>query len=178
MCPNLLHSSGFVRFGSATHSSEHDFSGRCSDFVGFLSINVLVNSSDVTRGSWVHHLALLVLFYSITNFLKSLFSFVVRSFTSWVPLQVLDVSFGCFTDMNDFASPGAVFSSFVLTNLYFSLSFYIRFHSFIIYRVYKFSYLGANAGLAENADILLLIHTYSSNCCWLLYYLTVGCGVC
>jgi hypothetical protein len=126
----------------------------------------------------VHHLALLVLFYSITNFFKSLFSFVVRSFSSWVPLQVLDVSFACFTDINDFASSGALFSSFLLTNLYFSLSFYTCFHSLTICRVYKFSYLSANACLAENAGILLLSHTSVSNCCWLFYYFTVGCGVC
>jgi hypothetical protein len=54
--------------------------------------------------SSVHHLALVVLFYSITNFVESLFSFVVRSFSSWVPEQVLDVSFACFTDINDFPS--------------------------------------------------------------------------
>jgi hypothetical protein len=126
----------------------------------------------------VHDLALLVLFYSITNFLKSLFCFIVRSFSSWVPSQVLDVSFACFTDINDFASSGALFSSFLLTNLYFSLSLYTCFHSFIICRVYKFSNLGANACLAENADILLLSHTSISNCLWVFYYFTVGCGFC
>ncbi len=96
--------------------------------------------------------------YNIANFLKSLCSFVVRSFSSWVPLQLLDVCFACFTDISDFASSGTLFSSFLLTNLYFSLSFYTCFHSFIICRVYKFSYLGANACLAENADIVLLSH--------------------
>jgi len=118
------------------------------------------------------------LFYSIINFVKSLLSFVVRSFSSWVPLQDLDVSFACFTDINNFASSGGVFSSFVLTNLYFCLSSYTCFHSFIICRVYKFSCLGANSCLAENADILLLSHTSISNWCWIFYYFTVGCGVC
>jgi hypothetical protein len=38
--------------------------------------------------------------------------------------------------------------------------------------------LGANACLAETADVLLLSHISISNWLWIFFYFTVGCGVC
>ncbi len=97
----------------------------------------------------MHHLALPVLFFGITNFLKSLFSFVKEALAlgylskSWTFLLLV------VTEANDFPSSGTLSSSFLLKNLCFSWSFYTRFHSFIICRVFKFSYLGGQCMLSR-----------------------------
>jgi hypothetical protein len=125
----------------------------------------------------VHHLALLVLFFSITNFSKSLFSFVKEALAlaylskSWTFLLLVVI------EANDFPSSGTLSSSFLSKNLIFLG------HSIHVFTLSAFADSSnsaiwvVNAFSAENADILLLSHSSISSCCWLFHYFTVGRGV-
>ncbi len=124
----------------------------------------------------MHHLALLVLFYSITNFFKSLFSFVKEALAlgflskSWTFLLLV------VTEANGFPSSGTLYSSFLL-KFYIFLGHSIHVFTLSSFAEYSNSAIWVvNAISAENADILLLSRASFSSC-WLFYYSIVGRGV-